>query len=160
MSTRKFYSMWNSFSLKLTTKTDDIAYDNDDIYRAVLSCGHACDPNSLTNWCRSILDDGTCTFTCPALSSTQKPCNAQWPYHEVRLLGLLTPDECVYFENKLVHNFLQLNINSNNHLFDYRQCPKCECNLERTSSLPRPFVHQWDVLVESSLFVGNVAKSG
>ena len=56
MSERDF----SSFSLEFTTSVPDAITgmsDPDDEPRVVMSCGHAVDPNTLTAWCRSLLDD-------------------------------------------------------------------------------------------------------
>ncbi|XP_026122543.1 uncharacterized protein LOC113105597 isoform X3 [Carassius auratus] len=44
-------------TLKFVTRQDDITGDDDpETRRAEMSCGHAVTPESLTGWCRSLLD--------------------------------------------------------------------------------------------------------
>lgn len=119
----KEYNLLNINQNILTTRSDEIARLDYGVYRALLSCGHACDPNSLTSWCKSLLDDGKTQFTCPAMKGSSK-CNQEWDYSEVRLLGLLTQQEMDYFETKL-------NENMANQLFDFKKCPKCISFIER-----------------------------
>ncbi|XP_026147612.1 E3 ubiquitin-protein ligase RNF19B-like [Mastacembelus armatus] len=67
--------------------------------RALMSCGHAVTPMSLTNWCRQILDEGESRFVCG-----QFGCNVEWTYDEVRKMALLTPEETSYFEKAIASN--------------------------------------------------------
>lgn len=122
----KIYNPSNCTDISLTNRSDEIAFLDIGAYRAVLSCGHACDPNSLFQWCKRLLDDGKHKFTCPALviGLGNKKCDKEWDYSEVRRLALLTGSEKNYFEEKLNHNFAKLSI-------DLKQCPNCNSFVER-----------------------------
>ncbi|KAM3590176.1 uncharacterized protein V6R79_005278 [Siganus canaliculatus] len=72
--------------------------DDDDCLRAEMSCGHAVTPDSLTQWCRSQLDEGHYRFRCPAIVEGTKQCNEVWSYQEVRRLADLSVEEMEYFE--------------------------------------------------------------
>ena len=82
-------------------------------------------PESLTLYCRSILNEGKSQFFCPHVSQDQPPkhCNTEWDYLDVRRLAVLTEDEKEEFEDKITRN----------HLFKIgvRQCPKCNSMVER-----------------------------
>lgn len=108
-------------------RNDEIANDDIGEFRAILSCGHACDPNSLTHWCRNLLEDGKCEFVCPALNDKDTPCSREWSYDEVRRLGMLTAEEMESFESKLNENRLK------SAGARYRQCPDCSSFVERDS---------------------------
>ncbi|XP_015255886.1 PREDICTED: probable E3 ubiquitin-protein ligase ARI7 isoform X2 [Cyprinodon variegatus] len=76
--------------------------DEDQGLRAEMSCGHAVTPQSLTGWCRSLLDQGQYKFRCPAIDEeTQEKCGAQWSYREVRRLADLSVEEMNYFEENI-----------------------------------------------------------
>uniref|UniRef100_A0A3B3VHA9 Uncharacterized protein n=1 Tax=Poecilia latipinna TaxID=48699 RepID=A0A3B3VHA9_9TELE len=76
--------------------------DEDQGLRAEMSCGHAVTPQSLTGWCRSLLDQGQYKFKCPAFDEdTQEICGAVWPYREVRRLADLSVEEMEYFEETI-----------------------------------------------------------
>ncbi|XP_071316078.1 uncharacterized protein [Trachinotus anak] len=85
--------------------------------RALMSCGHAVTPTSLTNWCRRLLDQGESRFTCG-----QSGCGAEWPYTEVRKMALLTPGEMEYFEKTLASNLTKDN---------FKVCPGCKSSVVR-----------------------------
>ncbi|KAG7241581.1 hypothetical protein INR49_025501, partial [Caranx melampygus] len=85
--------------------------------RALMSCGHAVTPTSLTNWCRRLLDQGETKFTCG-----QFGCAVEWPFTEVRKMALLTPEETRYFEKTLAYNANRENM---------RSCPGCGSSVVR-----------------------------
>ncbi|XP_071315077.1 potential E3 ubiquitin-protein ligase ariadne-2-like [Trachinotus anak] len=87
--------------------------------RALMSCGHAVTPTSLTNWCRRLLDQGKSRFTCG-----QSGCTVEWPYTEVRKMALLTPGEREYFEKTLASN-------ARKFILDTKFCPGCRSSLQR-----------------------------
>jgi hypothetical protein len=118
----KIYNKNIHSHLNLTSRSDEIAGLDYGSYRALLSCGHACDPNSLTEWCRSILNDGSFKFTCPALIEGRK-CDQDWSYDEVRRLALLTQEEKLEFEAKLNEIYAKS--------VYLKQCPKCECYTQK-----------------------------
>jgi len=114
------------FGVKFIRAADAITNDNDGELRAILSCGHAVDPNSLTSWCKSLIDDGKVEFFCPAItdSTTNKRCNKKWNYDEVKRIALLNELETEYFEKKLSVNSLKTHV-------DLKQCPNCNSFVER-----------------------------
>ncbi|XP_075884461.1 E3 ubiquitin-protein ligase DDB_G0292642 isoform X2 [Nelusetta ayraudi] len=111
-------------TLKFVKRPDDL-----DPYhlslRAEMSCGHAVTPESLTAWCRSLLDQGQYRFLCPALKDgTVTKCNAMWPYAEVRRLAVLTPQEMQHFEEKMAPLAAA-------RYCEFKACPGCKTNVER-----------------------------
>lgn len=121
----KHFDRDQHFGIKFVYKPDAITGDDSILYlRAELSCGHAVDPNSLTGWCRSLIDDGKFEFYCPAIIENRKKCEKKWEYAEVRRLALLNESEMENFETKLSQNAAQL-------LVDYKECPKCRSFVER-----------------------------
>ncbi|XP_035639608.1 uncharacterized protein LOC118392081 [Oncorhynchus keta] len=113
-------------TLKFVTRQDDITLDDDpDSLRAEMSCGHAVTPQSLTAWCRSLLDQDQYKFKCPALKDgTLVKCCEAWAYSEVRRLAVLTADEMQYFEKKMA-------ILAATEYCEYKQCPGCNTYVER-----------------------------
>jgi len=114
------------FGIKFSRAADAITNDNDGEIKAVLSCGHAVDPNSLTAWCKSLIDDGKVEFICPAIVDAIKnrKCNKKWNYDEVKRIALLNELETEYFEKKLSENSLKTYV-------DVKQCPNCSSFVER-----------------------------
>ncbi|CAG8636087.1 9012_t:CDS:2, partial [Racocetra fulgida] len=62
-----------------------------------MPCGHAIGPESLTAFCRSLVSEGKFQFFCPYTN--------QWQYIDIRKIGLLTDEECKYFETKISENY-------------------------------------------------------
>ncbi|XP_056224420.1 probable E3 ubiquitin-protein ligase RNF144A-A [Seriola aureovittata] len=91
--------------------------------RALMSCGHAVTPTSLTNWCRRLLDQGESRFTC-----AQSGCVYEWPFSEVRKMALLTPEETEYFQKALAAN-----AQKDTHL-DTKLCPGCSTFVRKETS--------------------------
>ncbi|KAF3697858.1 hypothetical protein EXN66_Car013539 [Channa argus] len=85
--------------------------------RALMSCGHAVTPMSLTNWCRRLLDEGESRFVCG-----QSGCNVEWPYAEVCKMALLTHQEKEYFEKTM---------SSNATRGFTKSCPGCKSSVVR-----------------------------
>uniref|UniRef100_A0A3B4WUE1 Probable E3 ubiquitin-protein ligase ARI8 n=1 Tax=Seriola lalandi dorsalis TaxID=1841481 RepID=A0A3B4WUE1_SERLL len=88
-STLRFVNRKDELDCELQTLT----------FRALMSCGHAVTPMSLSAWCRRLLDKGACKFICG-----MHGCNVEWPYEEVCKMALLTPSEREYFEKKMFLN--------------------------------------------------------
>ncbi|XP_078266141.1 uncharacterized protein LOC144599252 isoform X2 [Rhinoraja longicauda] len=92
----------NNYQLKFVQRPDDITDDEPGVFRVELSCGHATDPISFTEWCRSLMDQGHMKFHCPASAhGTNGKCNKEWSYQEVRTCALLSVEERQVFEEKL-----------------------------------------------------------
>ena len=119
----KYYNPFKHFEIKFTDAPDAITGDNSGPLRALLSCGHAVDPNSLTGYCRSLIDDGLYEFRCPALVNNSK-CNKIWNYEEVRRLALLNNAEMEFFERKISE------LAAANYI-DFKTCPNCQSFVER-----------------------------
>ena len=119
------------FSLMFTTKVPDAITgmsDPEDQPRVIMSCGHAVDPNTLTAWCRSLLDQHEFDFYCPAIVSLEtnktKQCKKVWEYTEVRKIALLNEAEQQYFESKMSEYAAQ-------QYCDMKECPGCRSFVER-----------------------------
>ncbi|XP_071397113.1 probable E3 ubiquitin-protein ligase RNF144A-A isoform X1 [Centroberyx affinis] len=116
-------------TITLVDGDDDLDFEYDDFKspRAAMSCGHVVTPMSLTKWCRWLLDQGESRFVCPASKKgTDKRCDAEWPYKEVRKMALLTTEEMKYFEENLAHNAARDDR-------DTKSCPGCKSSVERKS---------------------------
>lgn len=116
-------------TLKFVNRPDDLdplpPEEGDPGLRAEMSCGHAVTPESLTGWCRSLLDQGQFKFKCPALKDgTLHKCDAQWSYQEVRRLAVLTVAEMQYFEEKIARL-------AATEYCEYKSCPGCKTYVER-----------------------------
>ncbi len=126
LTSGKYYNPFKHFEIKFTDAPDAITGDNSGPLRAILSCGHAADPNSLTGFCRSLIDDGLFEFRCPALiESDSGKCNKPWPYEEIRKLALFNEAETELFERKLSENAAA-------QFLDIKECPNCNSFVERT----------------------------
>uniref|UniRef100_A0A672FA28 RING-type domain-containing protein n=2 Tax=Salarias fasciatus TaxID=181472 RepID=A0A672FA28_SALFA len=126
----------------------DFELDNFPSPRALMSCGHAVTPTSLTNWCRRQLDQGQRFFACG-----MPDCDFEWSFKEVRRMALLTPEEIRYFEMKIFENAKDC--------FDIKSCPGCQSTLMRndftnlcaqctvcTNDRKEPFFFCWQCLRE------------
>uniref|UniRef100_A0A096MC67 RING-type domain-containing protein n=2 Tax=Poecilia TaxID=8080 RepID=A0A096MC67_POEFO len=113
-------------TLKFVNRGDDLDPVSSDFnsLRAEMSCGHAVTPDSLTQWCRSQLDEGNHKFRCPAVLEGTKLCNKPWSYQEVRRLADLSVDEMEYFEQKMA----SLSVSE---YCEVQSCPKCKTTVER-----------------------------
>ena len=84
-------------------------------------------PESLTMYCRSLLDAGRSRFLCPYISEDQPPvyCGVEWEYIDVRRLAVLTDAEIEEFEKKISKNYLI-------KAMGIQECPKCNSMVERS----------------------------
>ena len=116
----------SDISIQFTDKKCEITGDDDtQATRALMSCGHAVDPNALTAWCRSLLDKMQWEFYCPAIvDGKEKQCKKKWPYEEVRRLALLNEAETKYFEAKMSEYAAK-------KYCDVKECPGCRSFVER-----------------------------
>uniref|UniRef100_A0A3P8T8V9 RING-type domain-containing protein n=1 Tax=Amphiprion percula TaxID=161767 RepID=A0A3P8T8V9_AMPPE len=105
-------------TLKFVTRRDDL----DPI--SEMSCSHAVTPESLTQWCRNLLDQGHYTFKCPALVEGTTRCNKAWSYQEVRRLADLSVEEMQHFEDNMAR------MAAARHC-EFQPCPQCKTNMER-----------------------------
>ena len=85
-------------------------------------------PESLTIYCRSLLDAGRSRFLCPYISQDQPPayCGVEWDYIDVRRLAVLTDNEIKEFERKISKNYLI-------KAMGIQECPKCNSMVERSN---------------------------
>uniref|UniRef100_A0A8C6P138 Probable E3 ubiquitin-protein ligase ARI7 n=1 Tax=Nothobranchius furzeri TaxID=105023 RepID=A0A8C6P138_NOTFU len=116
-------------TLRFVNRPDDLdplpPEEGDLGLRAEMSCGHAVTPQSLTGWCRSLLDQGQYKFKCPALEAgTLQRCNAEWSYQEVRRLAVLTVEEMQHFEENMARLAAA-------EFCDFTTCPGCKSYVER-----------------------------
>ena len=118
----------SDISLRFTTDPDSITgmSDPEDLHRVVMTCGHAVDPNTLTAWCRSLLDQHEFEFYCPAIvdQTANKQCKKVWEYSEVRKIALLNEAEQQYFESKMSEYAAQ-------QYYDMKECAGCRSFVER-----------------------------
>ena len=124
----------SSFPLKFTNEPDcldpfsdpEALCDPNTPKQIEMSCGHAVSPNSLTKYCRSLLDQHIFKFTCPAIvdSKTNEQCGKEWEYDEVRLAALLTDAEMQYIESKMSEY-------AASQYCDLKECPGCRSFIER-----------------------------
>ncbi|KAB5579293.1 hypothetical protein PHYPO_G00193440 [Pangasianodon hypophthalmus] len=112
-------------TLRFVTRADDITLDDDpNTQRLEMSCGHAVTPESLTAYCRSLLDKGDYKFVCPAIKQGTDTCGAEWPYMEVRRIALLTQEEQNHFEETMA-------VLAAAKYCEYNPCPGCNSYVER-----------------------------
>ncbi|XP_067436810.1 probable E3 ubiquitin-protein ligase RNF144A-A isoform X1 [Thunnus thynnus] len=117
--TEKCYDPEDS-TLRFVDREDemDFLYIGYESLRALMSCGHAVTPMSLTDWCRHLLDQGESRFVCG-----QTRCNVEWSFEEVCEMALLTPEEMDDFEKKMISN--------SKEYFYVKSCPGCKSRVMR-----------------------------
>uniref|UniRef100_A0A3Q4I8T6 RING-type domain-containing protein n=1 Tax=Neolamprologus brichardi TaxID=32507 RepID=A0A3Q4I8T6_NEOBR len=112
--------------------------------RALMSCGHAVTPMSLTKWCRRLLDQGESKFVCG-----QTGCDAEWSFEEVCKMALLTPEEIEYFEKKIFYlcTIFCPGCKSSVLRADFRnlcvKCTLCKADLNRTFMFCWQCLRKW-----------------
>ncbi|KAJ7387345.1 hypothetical protein OS493_004336 [Desmophyllum pertusum] len=115
-------------TVELSDAPDMITWNDDpENKRAKMPCGHAITPESLTMYCRSILNAGRSRFVCPYPISQDEPpvfCGQEWEYIDVRRLAVLTGDEKKYFEEKIAKNYLFKSMG-------LQECPECKSLMVR-----------------------------
>ncbi|XP_037540227.1 probable E3 ubiquitin-protein ligase ARI7 [Nematolebias whitei] len=113
-------------TLKFVDRGDDLDPVSSDFFslRAEMSCGHAVTPESLTQWCRSQLNEGNYKFRCPALVDGITMCNKLWSYKEVRRLADLDVEEMQYFEENMARLAVA-------EYCEVHSCPRCKTSVER-----------------------------
>ncbi|KAM9425531.1 uncharacterized protein KZ484_010615 [Pholidichthys leucotaenia] len=108
-------------TLRFVDREDDLDFlcEGFPSQRALMSCGHAVTPMSLTNWCLRLLNQGESKFVC-ALHG----CGAHWPFTEVCKMALLTPQEKEYFKKTMASN-------ARKRQLDMKLCPLCSNKVVR-----------------------------
>lgn len=122
--------------VELTDLPDMITWDDDkENKRAKMPCGHAIGPESLTSYCRSLLDAGKYRFLCPWVDPKNSAigCPQEWPYIVVRRLAVLTDAEKREFELKISENYLRRAVN-------IQECPGCQSFCQRRNTRDRRVV--------------------
>lgn len=118
----------SGFAMRFTSDEDCIDPYADSERRVKMKCGHAVDPNTLTDYCRSQLNQHIFRITCPAIISYEKGkpkiCNREWDYADVRTAALLTEAEMNYFETKMSEY-------ASAQYCDVKECPGCKSYIER-----------------------------
>uniref|UniRef100_A0A1I8FH06 RING-type domain-containing protein n=1 Tax=Macrostomum lignano TaxID=282301 RepID=A0A1I8FH06_9PLAT len=96
-----------------------------------MPCGHAIGPDSLTMYCRSLLDSGLYRFLCPWLdpNDSRVGCPVEWDFVVIRRLAVLSDEERQEFERKISENYLRR-----------AECPSCHSYCKRVSSRDRRVV--------------------
>lgn len=115
--------------VELSDAPDMITWDDDpENKRAKMPCGHAITPESLTIYCRSLLDAGRSRFLCPYISQDTSPvyCGKEWDYVVVRRLAVLTDAEKMEFEKKISKNYMF-------KAMGIQECPSCKSFVERVN---------------------------
>uniref|UniRef100_A0A672Z9X2 RING-type domain-containing protein n=1 Tax=Sphaeramia orbicularis TaxID=375764 RepID=A0A672Z9X2_9TELE len=118
---KKTYNPWDP-TMTFVDREDELDFEciGYTSPRALMSCGHAVTPMSLTSWCRRLLEEGQYKFVCG------HPNCKEWSYEEVRKMALLTPEETKYFENQLFENAAK-------SYMDVKCCPGCNYETVRTN---------------------------
>lgn len=111
-------------TMTFVERRDDIDPFSSDGLRAQTSCGHAVNPNSLTEYCLGQLKEGKYKFRCPAVVEGTRLCNKPLPYQEIRRLADLSVEEMEYFEDTMARLVAA-------EYCEVKPCPKCGTIVER-----------------------------
>ena len=117
---------YSNKSLKFTNDPDVIdPYNCEETEKRVkVKCGHAFNPQSLTDYVRSKIEDRSFAITCPAILHGTKGCGKMLDYSEIREVALLTDVEMRYIESKMSENAAKQHC-------DLKECPRCRSFVER-----------------------------
>ena len=116
-------------NLKFSTTEPDAIFgysEDGDQPRVKMTCGHYTDPNTLTQYCRSLINDHGYEFVCPAIlgGKSLKKCGKVWEYAEVRKKGIFSDAECQFYESKISENAAST-------YCEIKECPGCKSYIER-----------------------------
>ena len=118
----------SDLSLKFSAIVPDAIFgfsDPEDQPRVQMTCSHYVDPNTLTQYCRSLLTQHSFQFLCPAIvDGKTKKCGKIWEYSEVRQKALLNDRECQYYETKMSEYAAAT-------YCEMKECPGCRSFIER-----------------------------
>ena len=119
----------STFPLEFTDDPDCLdpfPPDADSPKRVKMKCGHAVEPNNLTNFISHEISQRRFVFKCPAIinKATNKACDAEWDYADIRLAAMLTNDEKRYFETKISEYAARQHC-------EFKKCPCCGAFVER-----------------------------
>lgn len=110
------------------------------VYR---SCGHVCEPQSLTKWCRKLLRNGAIQFTCPVLDENKVACGKVWPFYEVCRMAVLDNNETSSFLQQLETN--RVNMGGG----EFKHCPQCRSFIDyNKDTLPCPLGFKQPLKIE------------
>ncbi|ESO02547.1 hypothetical protein HELRODRAFT_143783, partial [Helobdella robusta] len=93
--------------------------------RAKMTCGHILTPESMADYCRSILQANKHIIQCPAYT-----CQSEWPYFVVRHISsfALRASELEEFDIMLSERYLNRNIG-------IQKCPKCSTYIMKDATV-------------------------
>jgi len=116
----------SSDGVRMTTAEPDPIDGTDDEGnpRAVMSCGHAFTPETLTQTARSYISENLrteikCPLSTQGSGSLQCKSGTIWPYSDFTKAAKLDEKELKFFDEKINKNYITKSLN-------IQQCPKCE----------------------------------